>query len=78
MAPLTAEVGDAGRAAPHHERLRFAIPYRCSAGSLDALRASARERGVTMSQLIGEALRAFGIPVLPADLDDAQNPQGWR
>ncbi|WP_439548771.1 hypothetical protein [Falsiroseomonas sp.] len=54
------------------ERLR-AIPYRCSATTLDSIQTAARQRGMTPSQLITRALLEFGIPVMVNDIDGVKS-----
>jgi hypothetical protein len=52
---------------------RCAIPYRCSAATLRAIHAAARQRGVTPSQVITRALLEFGIPVMVNDIEGVES-----
>ena len=46
------------------------LNLRLRASTIDALVATARERGLTMKQVVCQALSAAGISVAPADLED--------
>ena len=46
------------------------MTLRLRAGTIDALAATARDRGQTIKQVVATALMAAGVTVVPADLED--------
>ena len=46
------------------------LNLRVRSSTIDALMAAARERGLTMKQVVCQALADAGIAVAPADLED--------
>ena len=46
------------------------LNLRVRASTIDALMAAARERGLTMKQVVCQALSEVGVSVAPADLED--------